>query len=185
MKHHVGYAVIDEPGTFIPYTSVAKFPDLPDDQFFDLPTGPLVLRGPVLHGQVSHSRAHDDQSGIIMTNLTCGSHSNLFNADSWLVEADCTTETGQKMKTVRRATTEDKKDHVNADVIVMYIGQWKAYKQPWLTELNVGLDLNSVMVLARSSRVRGAYERVGLLNEVYYDSTDTWRAAEVMDISVV
>lgn len=155
------YPVIDEQGTFVSHCEVihgrTNLVGSQWNRFGQVSEGELVLRGPVRKAKL---KLYGRGSNTIEFGL--GADSKL-QADTKLMCYESESG-GPTEKYWRRAIEGEESVGGEAEVLCLKLGTWNPnYTTTNLTSVVLGF----VMVLGRSSRVEGAFQRLGLLEESY------------------
>jgi len=168
VAHPTIYPVINEPGRFVPHCEVVSCStDLTESQwnrFGQVMGGELVLRGPVRKAKLTYVGQTD--IGGSRVDFGGGSTSEL-EEDAWMVSFEQEV-AGVREKGWRRAVEGEESKWDEAEVWCLKVGTWKMGES---VKVLTGLDQTFVMVLGRSSRVEGAFERLGFLEKVYGGSS--------------
>lgn len=187
MNNLVEFAVMDEPGTFVSYTSVVTYPIPGLSPFLQPTSGPLILKAPIIEGELTY--LGNCREGCRSTSIAFvyNKAREIFKPDAPVVEGVCLTESGTEVRTVRRATKDDESKYIKCDIRCLYIGEWLVDSGPFsgIQMTQIDMNLNFVMVVARSMKEIGAFERIGMFVSVYHGTPDVWRDAKVIDIVVV
>lgn len=168
IAHPSIYPIIKEKGQFVPHCEVVScttnLTKSQWNQYGQVISGELVLRGPVRKAKLTY--AGQSTSGA-MNAVDFGYGSTELEEDARLISFEHEV-AGVKEKTWRRAVEGEESKWDVAEVWCVKVGTWTMGKS---VQVLGGLDLTFVMVLGKSSRVAGAFERLGFLEKVYGGKT--------------
>jgi hypothetical protein len=159
------YPIINERGEFVPHCEVLRCTtNLTKSQwnrFGEVTSGELVLRGPLRKAKLTY--AGQSTSGAMNTiDFGAGSTTEI-EEDARLISFEHEV-AGVKEKTWRRAVEGEQSKWDVAEVWCLKVGTWTMGQS---LQVLGGLDLDFVMVLGKSRRVEGAFERLGFLEKIY------------------
>jgi hypothetical protein len=170
VQQPIAYDVIEQPGVFTSYTSLvaSNCTLLSPNPFGQIKDGALILAGPTVEGTLTYILTDDR-----IASLKCNSHSQHINLDAPIVEGQYTPEDARSSVTARRARVGEEDKYIkDIPVMILDLGQWEPKMNPVYNE--GGLDLRFALVLVPSSRVVGAFERIGICDPVHSTSEDLW-----------
>lgn len=186
----INFAVMDTPGAynwackflssdFLPYHHLSR------EDFSRLRGRKIVLEGPTLEVKLVIPKLW--KAFIKYPNvgsLSADDYMAVLLADAPLVEDAVVDGAGQPIPTVRRVREGDKPESSTGyhTVLALYIGSWKPAEGIRSLE---GLDHHFVLILARSSSVAGAYERLGMTDSRLFVRARALEKFRVRRIEVV
>lgn len=153
IQRSISFAVIDELGTFTPYSKIMSCDCIPADPnpFGRVLSGCAIIEGRLLEASISYNGVQATFTDPLLS-------SDLIELQAPLL-ANSLTNNGQLVNTVRRARQGEELKRLKGTVWCLYLGHWRPGKQM----LTIGglLEHDFLLVLGRSARVAGAYERIG------------------------
>ncbi|OCL15225.1 HET-domain-containing protein [Glonium stellatum] len=130
----------------------------------EITDGFIKLRGPVLEGILITPELHEFAYQLLIK----GASTLSVSPDSLLVEDDVNLESGEPLRTVRRANPDETFKHFKCTVLCLNIA---SYSHLWISGIVLGL----------SQRIPGAYERLG----VFSSGSEFFRGAVEREIKLV
>ncbi|OIW24848.1 HET-domain-containing protein [Coniochaeta ligniaria NRRL 30616] len=165
IAHPSIYPIINERGQFVPHCELVRCTvNLTKSQwnkFGQVISGELVLRGPVRKAKLTYA-GQSTRGAMNTVDFGAGSTTQL-EEDARLISVEHEV-AGVKEKTWRRAVEGEESKWDVAEVWCLKVGTWTMGQG---LQVLGNLDLDFVMVLGKSSRVEGAFERLGFLEKVY------------------
>ena len=188
----ISFAVMDSPGVydwackflssdFVPYHDLAR------EHFSHLTGRKIVLEGPAIEMQLGYPMRWE--AGIEfprMGSLESGDDrlSSMLVEDAPVVEDEAVDAAHNKLPTVRRAREGDKSESSTGfhKVLALYIGSWTPIRTSPALE---GVDHHFMLILAASTSVPGAYERLGMANSASFLSDGFLASLSTQRVEVV
>lgn len=186
IRRPVSFAVIDEAGTFNPYSKIVSCDCTPADSnpFGRVLKGCAVIEGPLFEASISYN-------GVQATFTTPHISSARIQLQAPLIEGTFM-HNGGSVKTARRARKGEIPKSFEGTVWCLYLGHWKPGATAVLTM--AAFEHEFLLILGLSTRVAGAYERIGnVVSASYYRDSYFWakgtaevlKNAPVQQISIV
>jgi hypothetical protein len=180
IRRPISFAVVDEPGTFNPYSKIVSCDCILADKnpFGRVWSGCAVIEGPLLEATISYNGVEATFTDPIISKAGIELQAPLV--------ASALMYNGQLVKTVRRARKGEEIKSLEGTVWCIYLGHWK----PGAEILTIGglLEHEFLLVLGLSTRVAGAYERIGNVYSICYNAMEmvkSCRKAPVQRVSII
>jgi hypothetical protein len=187
--HPIGFAVMDHPGVFdwkcsFLHCDFAPVHNLTGKDFSALRGRKVVLEGLVMEMELVYPKLWKAASAISGSLKSIAGHHARLITDAPLLEDTTVNAAGEQIGTVRRVRHGDKPESSSGyhKVLALYIGRWKPSRSSVAME---GVDHCFVLVLAPSTRVPGAYERLGMTDSSLFHGPDFFNGATVQRIETV
>jgi hypothetical protein len=178
IRRSISFAVVDEPGTFNPYSKIVGCDCIPADTnpFGRVWSGCAVIEGPLLEASISYNGVQATFTDPLFSKVGIELQAPLLG--------NALMNNGRLVKTVRRARKGEELKSLEGTVWCLYLGSWK----PGKLILTIGgyLDHDFLLILGLSTRVAGAYERIGSIYSLVDKSVlGLCKEAPVQRVSII
>jgi hypothetical protein len=164
INHPIGFAVTDNEGIFVPHCAFVRSDfdsKSRNPSFASLEGRKVIIEGRMRETEVMYPGQWKDAHAMsAYLNGPSPLHNSVVQDAPWIEDVAVSAGGGQ-LKTIRRALEGETLDYIRASCFCLDIGRWIPARIPHAME---GVEHWFILVLAPSTKVDGAYERLGMMD---------------------